>query len=282
MSEERKVPFSERGGYVQPKSIQIESLDGAARTRLWNTLYLTIFFEYVTPHYHWPSIFVRVLWEEFFTKSTEHFEMDEGLDLIKNTIMSDTWYRVFDLVEFALEYWSSFDHFLLDKKSIFIAACNAAMKKENVGYTIVGEIFSPIASEWEIENIEHASQGMSGSDRHIKKALALFSNRESPDYENSIKESISAVESLCFEITEQKKIKAAVQQLKSAGLRLHPAFESALVTLYGFTSDGSGIRHGEKGEKLNTDQNTAYYMLVVCSAFVNYIKAEYADITSRK
>ena len=44
----------------------------------------------------------------------------------------------------------------------------------------------------------------SSVNEHVKNALTLFSRRETPDYKNSIKESISAVESIIREITGKK------------------------------------------------------------------------------
>jgi len=109
---------------------------------------------------------------------------------------------------------------------------------------------------------------------HLKKALAHFSNRENPDYENSIKESISAVESVAKEVTGDSK--ATLGELANR-LNIHPAFRGGLKKLYGFTSDAGGIRHADDSSKpgkyLKPDQATARFMLVTCSAFVNYIIA---------
>ena len=53
-----------------------------------------------------------------------------------------------------------------------------------------------------MESIDRASSSPYVSvNTHIKKALSLYSDRKNPDYENSIKESISAVEAMCCIIT---------------------------------------------------------------------------------
>jgi len=41
--------------------------------------------------------------------------------------------------------------------------------------------------------------------------------------------------------------------------------------LSGYTSDKGGIRHGLKEEDHNVDIDEARFMLVTCSAFVNYL-----------
>ena len=50
----------------------------------------------------------------------------------------------------------------------------------------------------------------------------------------------------------------------------HPAFKEALVKLYGWTSDESGIRHAIRDAE-NVERADAQFMLVACSAFVNYL-----------
>jgi hypothetical protein len=50
---------------------------------------------------------------------------------------------------------------------------------------------------------------------------------------------------------------------------IHGAFKQALLKLYGYTSDEGGIRHSLI-ESTNIDESDARFMLVTCSAFVNY------------
>ena len=63
---------------------------------------------------------------------------------------------------------------------------------------------------------------------HINKALALYSDRKKPDYENSIKESISAVESYCALITNDKKatLGQALKQIEQK-TNIHPALKKS-------------------------------------------------------
>lgn len=48
---------------------------------------------------------------------------------------------------------------------------------------------------------------------------------------------------------------------------------AALGNLYGYTSDGDGIRHSLL-EEPNLDYSDAKFMLVTCSAFVNYLTSK--------
>ena len=61
-------------------------------------------------------------------------------------------------------------------------------------------------------------------------------------------------------------------------IELHPALRDAFSKLYGYTSDEGGIRHALM-ESQSVDFNDAKFMLVVCSAFVNFV--ELTDKPSR-
>jgi len=101
--------------------------------------------------------------------------------------------------------------------------------------------------------------------------LQLLSDRENPDYRNSIKESISAIEAACKHLCGSQKgdLNAALDRLH-AQRPLHPALKNAISTLYGWTSDDSGIRHAIKDAN-RVERADAQFMLVTCSAFVNYL-----------
>lgn len=51
---------------------------------------------------------------------------------------------------------------------------------------------------------------------------------------------------------------------------LHAALKEALSRLYGYTSDEQGIRHAIL-ENARTNEADARFMLVICSAFANYL-----------
>jgi len=70
----------------------------------------------------------------------------------------------------------------------------------------------------------------------------------------------------------------ALKDLKKA-IPIHPALEQGFLKIYGYTSDGDGIRHALTDEP-NLDQEDALFMLVASSAFVNYlvVKANKASI----
>ncbi|MCM1545499.1 MAG: hypothetical protein NC033_00540 [Clostridiales bacterium] len=158
---------------------------------------------------------------------------------------------------------------------------NTLFEVECVGYRFVGDQIVAITEQTEIEEIEQTlNNSIGGCRTHIEKAVGFLADREKKDYKNCIKESISAVESICQLITGNDKatLGQALKLLKDKGVKIHSALESAFSKLYGYTSDEGGIRHCEGMFESNVTFEEAKFMLVSCSAFVNYLIAEYGKL----
>ena len=162
---------------------------------------------------------------------------------------------------------------------------NDVLETECSGYRFVGDKITPIVGEVEIREVEQAAEGcdsyrLEGAQKHLEAALEKLSDRQNPDYRNSIKESISAVESVCVIISGDPKatLRQALKKIKDL-VGLHPALEKGMSSIYGYTSDADGIRHAMI-EESDCDLADAKYMLVSCSAFINYLimKAEKAGL----
>jgi len=153
--------------------------------------------------------------------------------------------------------------------------CNDLLARHLAAYRFVDGRIVEITSNEEIVEIEQAlsethSMG-SAAATHLREALDLLGDRANPNYRNSIKESISAVESIASAIVGKKAtLGDALKRLADAGVELHPALKDAFGKLYGWTSDADGIRHALTSESTAT-QDEARFMLVACSAFVNYL-----------
>lgn len=70
---------------------------------------------------------------------------------------------------------------------------------------------------------------------------------------------------------------ATLKKLEDNGVVIHGAMRSAFSLLYGYTSDSDGIRHGGIDFK-NAPAEDAKYMLISCSAFVNYLIEKHGKI----
>ncbi len=139
----------------------------------------------------------------------------------------------------------------------------------------------PITSTQEIAEVEEALSVSMQFTQHLDRALELLADKISPDYRNSMKESISAVEALCKLIVGSPKatLEEALRQIETKLGSVHPALKEAFRKIYAYSGDAQGIRHAWLGES-NLDVEDAKFMLIACSAFINYlvVKADKAGI----
>ena len=157
--------------------------------------------------------------------------------------------------------------------------CNKVLEREVSAYRFVGGEIAQIISQEEIQEIEEAIANHSTSDlvkTHISHALQLMADRESPDYRNSIKESISAVECIAKAIVGNPNttLGAALNEIERRGtIQLHEDLKEGLKKIYHYTSDAAGIRHALK-DSTTVDFEDAKFMLVSCSTFCNYLTSK--------
>jgi len=283
--------FSHRKGIKPPRDkLQVSSVDEDLRVGLWNTFKEVYWKEVgmfrifnIPPYLYGTSIYFlhkRLLTDHFkIPLESEYISSLAGIhSKVKELFFQSKWNEVYDFVEFVARNYS-------DQSTCqeFMRACNRVLEREQSAYRFVGGKIAEIISEMEVSEIEEALQiPVSSVSMHLNRALELFSDRRSPDYRNSIKESISAVESLCRIITSNKNatLQAALKEIEgNASIELHPALSQGLRKLYAYTGDASGIRHALK-DKPTVYSEDAKFMLVACSAFTNYLteKASKAGI----
>lgn len=275
--------FSERMG-LKPvrKVMQVDSIDEPLRNRLWNALTMC-YWENLRPVAsiyvdHYGRELVQEVWQSFFKRpidETRGYWYERVLELLKNYYQGSEWYEVYDFIEFMAN-----TDYNEDDNEEFIALCNEVLKQELSAYRFVGGRITKITSDQEISEVEKALETPLEPIRiHLKAALDLLSNRQNPDYRNSIKESISAVESICNRISGGSVPLGQCLKVIEDKVGLHPALKSSFSSLYGYTSSAEGIRHALM-DVPNLDFDDAKFMLVSCSAFINYLvsKASKAGI----
>jgi hypothetical protein len=225
--------------------------------------------------------FVELLWTDYFKQPLDNIRNKTWSYIygqIREHFFKCSWNEVYDFIEFIANNYRD-----KDNNKEFMKYCNSILERELSAYRFVGGKITPITSEPEISEIEKAldtRDSLKTVKTHLKRALELLSDRESPDYRNSIKESISAVEAICKLITNNEKATLG-QTLDQIGNKvdLHPALKKAFDSLYGYTNDAEGIRHALL-EESHLSFEDAKFMLVSCSAFINYLinKASKAGI----
>jgi hypothetical protein len=177
---------------------------------------------------------------------------------------------VYDFVEFISQNGKSYKH------ADFEREVNRVLERDVSAYRLIDKHIARITNPTEVEAIEDARQitaelSLAGATAHLDAALMMLSDRTSPDYRNSIKESISAVESVAKQIAGDTSadLGRAIMALERK-TPLHGALKAGFLSLYGFTSDSSGIRHALM-DSPTVDFTDAKYMLVTCSAFVSFL-----------
>lgn len=281
--------FSQRKGINPVKSIiQVDSMDDELRNCLWNALGFHYWGTIDTQYMHFISefprpmrIFLHSLWHSYFKRPIDTVKdlWSPTYDEIRNYFFKCKWNEAYDFIEFIANNYPDESVNLQFRDS-----CNSVLKMELSAYRFVGGKIIQITSVEEIAEIEEALKiPISPIQKHINRSLELLSDRKTPDYRNSIKESISAVETICKLISKNSTatLGLAIETIeKGKKVKMHSALGRGFSNLYGYTNATDGIRHALMDET-NLDFEDAKFMLVSCSAFINYlkIKASKAGIT---
>ena len=267
--------FSQRKGFKPvTEVIQIDSMNSELRNSLWNTLDVEIWSNDFIQRYGRYGIgtFSKALWFNFFKKPIDSRPIGNVhiLKEIRGHFFDSEWYEVYDFLEFVVGYYQP------HTKQSLAEVLNLILERELSGYRLVSGHLTDITNAQEIEMLETALEDsqFAGVDVHLQQALDLYAKRKNPDYRNSIKESISAVESMAKIVSKKPRAKLsdALKAIEKNGL-LHKSLKDGFLKLYGYTSDADGIRHAimEKSELTPAD---ARYFLLSCTSFVNYLKAQ--------
>lgn len=159
---------------------------------------------------------------------------------------------------------------------------NQILSQHGAPYQFRDGLLLPITNEHELFDISRAIESLPFADArtHIEAAAQLLSARPEPDHRNSIKESISAVESLLWEAVGHKGEKMIVllsEFEKKYAVEVHESFKQMVAKLYGWTSDDSGVRHAISGD-VTVGHAEARFALVMCSALVNFLAQKTAKL----
>lgn len=203
---------------------------------------------------------------DFFKLPTDQIPSSQfdGMEYIRNWFYEAQWWEVYNVVEFL---------FGLPQAGSFIGRVSFFLEREKAGYRILNRQLVSITDPIEIAAVVTASSVRGkflGTQEHLRTAVSLFSKNPDPDYRNSIKEAISAVETVARVVTGNPKatLGEALKKIDE-NMTIHPALREAMNRLYGYTSDEGGIRHALL-EQSTIDEAEAKFMIVTCSAFVNF------------
>lgn len=264
--------FSERMGFVKPPEfMQLDGISVELHNLLWNFCCQSfkVFcdedeFEIDFSNVQRIKIIQREI-NDLLKKKDGTFCVSNNLGFSSSLALRSfdrlAWYEIYSVCEYLCQN--------LDEEAC--GDLNRILVRENSGFRLNdGCQLVPITNQQELDEVseaQHSSVDMVAL--HMNKAVACFADREKPDYDNSIKEAVSALEALAQKITGEKGTLGAL--IKK--LDLHPCLIQSVDKLYGYTSDG-GIRHAKKDGDPEADFDTAKFVIVTASALINFITAK--------
>jgi hypothetical protein len=252
-------------------------MNEALRNSIWNVFDTEIL---CSPSFKIAE-FSNALWGGYWKKPLDSIPIQTNWEgstnwskvfaAIRSHFFACQWNEVYDFIEFIARFAKGaygLRH--------FPGALNPVLEREMSGYRLVSGQITDITSQQEIEMLEEAMSDSkySGVAQHLQRSLQLLADRKNPDYRNSIKESISAVEAMAKIITGKSgsTLGDALRVLEKGG-HLNSRLKEGFERLYAYTNDKNGIRHAMMEEQ-GISAAEARFFLLSCTSFVNYLKSK--------
>ena len=192
--------FSDRNG-IKPENTQIQLKDFDERTRIGFINLIRAIYNNIKINYWWKSYendFCMMIYRDVYVQrvdSSWKYNIDSLFSDIEKTILTDNYHFVLTLIEAIADAFDwvlkkeDYEYKENSKNSIFIYF-NNLFEKEYVGYRFINGLITSIVDDIEVATITDAFKNkISQVKEHLSKANKYLSDREVPDYENSIKES---------------------------------------------------------------------------------------------
>lgn len=194
----------------------------------------------------------------------------------------EEWFDKMDMLEMVLKYLAdkgSTNPSYAEHLKLFRNFINKEFERHNYAYRIVDKSVVEITSKEEKETVEIAIvESPDNIKMHLTNALEAYAKKPVGDYAVSIKESITAVEALCREMTGKDTLGKALNDLEKKESSLPKVLKLGMEKLYAYTNDEkTGIRHAlmDPDGAYVPGAEEARYMLIVCSAFINYLRDKF-------
>jgi hypothetical protein len=267
-----------------PKIIQFDTFSSETRIVLFNAVIRILHHQIVTLNLNVDELcknIVEDLFNEVFD-SFDHKFYNLTADILK-LFKYEPYDSVLTMIEFLcqLVYESPeqcrirnhYDVFFMDSYLNTYDVMNDCFENEFLGYRFVGDQIIKITNKDEIATIvESTKTPYDNVNESISKSISLLSETSKKDFENSIKESVLAVEQLLNIILKTEGVtlgKAMEQILAKAEIDEH--LRDTIKSIYKYASNSNGIRHGNNKEKKTVSFEEAKFILVLCSATINYL-----------
>ena len=274
-------------GLVKPKVTQFNDMDPELKVRLWNaiTLHKGVMSQDYSSEKKLSALCISIWVNHLVLPYDSCPKKNTISDQISNSgiwAQIRKWYfesnlpfhSVYDFFEFVARYHQG-DEFG-ENLEILV---NQSLEESVSSYRMVGGKFAPITNGEEIAEVNEALSpkltALQDVATHLAKALEHLSDKVSPDYVNSIKESITAVEFVCKKVSglvDKTLFNALEKTVKE--LCINSNIAGSMSKLWEYTNT-AGIRHAStKPDKAAPNLEDARYMLITCSAFINLVTAK--------
>jgi len=275
--------FSERFGFTSPKGLQVESIDGPLKNELWNCV--NFFLDKRFPGGGGSSTLENCyigICIDFFEIRTDtapgsYRTHEQQIQHISSWFFGSIglvdWYHIYDFLDFVIPY-------IEDEE--FPTAINLILEKHKAAYRLANKKITPITDENEtlaIEEVAKSEDVENEVKEHLQTAQEKLSDRKSPDYRNSMSESVKAVESKARFILNDPKITLG-KALKK--IDMSEPFFRVFSTFYGSTSNSGGIRHSLTDDKYRPTFHDAKLTFVMCVSFIHYLTGLQANTSQQQ
>ncbi len=277
-------PFSQRGGYIPiPQPLKLGEVSTEFINYIQNIFSEILNVEYSDGYFgrfYGKNFLVNMgisYYKEILSLPIKDFKIDIFFNLNKNKF-----FKIFDIIEFALNYYTasninnySLSEFIRKKHTEIIKSFDKFqlayfVHKDSEGIFYIMPRTTSLECKTLEKNLEDIkSKGLKEAEKHLIKAGKFISSKK---WEDSIRESVHALESALRQILGNKKtLSDNLQEIKNG--KLHPALIKSLSKMYAYASDEEGIRHSFicNNAKYSPDQNEALLILSYSASLCSYI-----------
>ena len=293
------LTFSRRYGYEPlPKPMRLEELSDDLRREIWNFMrrFLVVFREQdIIDGYIFKSTEITKFIEHVLGKllklPEDEIRTDHGgaMAQFKEVIEQAPFNKVLDLIEIIADIQNDqiessgavtrhSDEFRMSKER-FIDCVKHQFDQYAAAYWLDTSQppfqFFPRSSKEQGEAIQQAiktirKNGMEGATTHLRQATRHINDRQ---YADSIRESISAVESVARRIApNENTLGGALKSLEKKGLLKNNQLKRGFEQIYAYTNSEEGVRHSLVfKDSADVGLDEAMFMFGACASFAAYL-----------
>jgi hypothetical protein len=267
--------FSQRIGARAAPSSGLEEASKGLRTAIWNVVYPSIF-PLDSYRKNDESRNTRSIWNHIGWRTDEMYsDSYRNREKLSEYWFSCEWPEFFDLLEHVASLLVSYS----TSDNVY-EVLNQILESQGCAYRFIARQLAPLTNPTEVGEVEAAAESaIPAVATHIRDSIRFLPPNAETSPRNSIKESISAVEAALKNLSGDASatFKEGLDAFEAKYGVLHPALRGGLLKLYGYTSDENGVRHALMDESADVTLSDARFMLVVCSAFANYLVSLSSD-----